>query len=91
MSLKLAFFSQFALTQKFPFQYTPIKNKVEDDILKFLQAEGVDKGKITKWMLPVYVAFVDDIPKTSVGKYDKIAVRKRMEEFVSKAKKVRLA
>lgn len=70
---------------------TPGANKVEEDILKFLQTEGVDQGKITKWMLPVYVAFVDDIPKTSVGKYDKIAVRKRMEEFVSKAKKVRLA
>jgi fatty-acyl-CoA synthase len=65
-------------------------NKVEEDILGFLQTEGVDKGKITKWMLPVYVAFVEDIPKTSVGKYDKIAVRKRMEEFVAKAKKVRL-
>ena len=28
-------------------------NKVEGDVLDFLQAEGVDKGKITKWMLPV--------------------------------------
>jgi acyl-CoA synthetase (AMP-forming)/AMP-acid ligase II len=64
--------------------------KSEEDVLGFLQAEGVDKGKITKWMLPVYVALVDDIPKTSVGKYDKIAVRKRMDEFVAKAKKVRL-
>jgi fatty-acyl-CoA synthase len=51
----------------------------------------VDTGKITKWMLPVYVAFVDDIPKTSVGKYDKIAVRKRIDEFVAKAKKVRMS
>jgi acyl-coenzyme A synthetase/AMP-(fatty) acid ligase len=42
-------------------------------------------------MLPIYVAFVDDIPKTSVGKYDKIAVRKKIEEFKSKAKKVRSA
>ncbi len=64
-------------------------NKKEEDILSFLQEEGVDKGKITKWMLPVYVAFVDDIPKTSVGKYDKIAVRKQIEEFKAKAKKVR--
>ncbi len=68
----------------------PDAKKVEEDVLTFLQTEGVDKGKITKWMLPVYVAFVDDIPKTSVGKYDKIAVRKRIGEFVSKAKKVRL-
>jgi acyl-CoA synthetase (AMP-forming)/AMP-acid ligase II len=63
---------------------------VEEDVLKFLQAEGVDKGKITKWMLPVYVVFVDEIPKTSVGKYNKIAVRANMQEYVAKAKRVRL-
>ena len=70
---------------------TPGAKTVEEDVLSFLQTEGVDNGKITKWMLPVYVAFVDEIPKTSVGKYDKIAVRKRMEEFVGKAKRVRMA
>jgi hypothetical protein len=37
------------------------------------------------------VAFVDDVPKTSVGKYDKIAIRKQIEDFKSKAKKVRSA
>jgi acyl-CoA synthetase (AMP-forming)/AMP-acid ligase II len=68
----------------------PGSNAVEEDVLKFLQAEGVDKGKITKWMLPVYVAFVDEIPKTSVGKYNKIAVRTNLQEFVAKAKRVRL-
>ena len=68
----------------------PGAEQVEEDILKFLQAEGVDKGKITKWMLPVYVAFVDEIPKTSVGKYDKIAVRKQTEGYLNKAKRVRL-
>jgi non-ribosomal peptide synthetase component E (peptide arylation enzyme) len=48
----------------------------------------VDKGKITKWMLPDYVVFSDDIPKTSVGKFDKIAIRKKMDEFISKATQV---
>ncbi|MEW6187372.1 MAG: long-chain-fatty-acid--CoA ligase [Thermodesulfobacteriota bacterium] len=67
----------------------PGSDKKEEDINTFLQEEGIEKGKITKWMLPVYVAFVDDIPKTSVGKYDKIAVRQRIEEFKAKAKKVR--
>jgi fatty-acyl-CoA synthase len=62
----------------------------EEDLLTFMEAEGVDKGKITKWMLPVYVAFVDEIPKTSVGKYDKISVREQLESFVGQAKKVRL-
>ncbi len=39
-------------------------------------------------MLPDYIVFCDEIPKTSVGKYDKIAIRKKMEEYVEKAKKV---
>jgi len=67
----------------------PGSDKKEADILTHLQAEGVDTGKITKWMLPVYVAFVDDVPKTSVGKYDKIAIRKGINDFLAKAKKVR--
>ena len=62
----------------------------EEDLLKFLEKEGVEKGKITKWMLPVYVAFVDEIPKTSVGKYNKLEVRKNMDKFVAMAKRVRL-
>jgi len=58
----------------------------EEDIYRFLEEEGVAKGKIAKWMLPDYIAFCDDIPKTSVGKYDKIAIRKRLDEFLAKAK-----
>jgi acyl-CoA synthetase (AMP-forming)/AMP-acid ligase II len=70
---------------------TPGATQSEEDILRFLQTEGVDTGKITKWMLPVYVAFVKDIPKTSVGKYDKIAIRKSLDAFMSVAKRVRKA
>jgi acyl-CoA synthetase (AMP-forming)/AMP-acid ligase II len=62
----------------------------EEDVLTFLEKEGVEKGKITKWMLPVYVAFVDEIPKTSVGKYNKLEVRKNLDKFVAMAKRVRL-
>ena len=65
-------------------------DNTEEELLAFLRKEGVDKGKITKWMLPVYIAFVDEIPKTSVGKYNKIAVREHMQEFVDQAKRVRL-
>jgi acyl-CoA synthetase (AMP-forming)/AMP-acid ligase II len=68
---------------------TPGFDKKEEDLLEHLKTEGVDKGKITKWMLPVYVAFVDDVPKTSVGKIDKISIRKTIDEFLAKAKKVR--
>ena len=60
----------------------------EADIIKFLKTEGVEKGKITSWMLPDYIAFTDEIPKTSVGKYDKIAIKKRLDEFLAKAKRV---
>jgi acyl-CoA synthetase (AMP-forming)/AMP-acid ligase II len=67
----------------------PGSKQTEEDVIKHLQAEGVDKGKITRWMLPVYVLFTDDIPRTSVGKFDKIAIRKRVKEFVGSAKKVR--
>jgi fatty-acyl-CoA synthase len=58
------------------------------EILEFLQKEGVDKGKIAKWMLPDFVVFVNDIPKTSVGKFDKIAIRKKINEFVNQAVRV---
>jgi acyl-CoA synthetase (AMP-forming)/AMP-acid ligase II len=67
----------------------PGAKKTEEDVIKYLQTEGVNTGKITKWMLPAYVLFTDDIPRTSVGKFDKIAIRKRTDEYVSKAKKVR--
>ena len=68
----------------------PGMKKTEEDVLEYLKTEGVDKGKITKWMLPVYVAIVDEIPKTSVGKFNKLEVRKNMDAFVKKAKRVRL-
>ena len=37
----------------------------KQDFLDFLQ------GKIAKWWMPDDVVFVDEIPKTSVGKLDK--------------------
>jgi acyl-CoA synthetase (AMP-forming)/AMP-acid ligase II len=67
----------------------PGATEKEEDILKFLQTEGVEKGKITKWMLPYYVAIVDDVPKTSVGKYDKISIKKELDKFLSRAKTMR--
>ena len=69
----------------------PGATESEDDIYRFLQTEGVEKGKLTKWMLPDFIAITDKIPKTSVGKYDKITIKKGLEEFLSKAKKMREA
>jgi len=67
----------------------PGATESEADICHFLEAEGVAKGKITQWMLPAYITLTDEIPKTSVGKYDKIAIKKRLDEFLAKAKRVR--
>ncbi len=59
----------------------------EEDVMKYLKAEGVARGKITTWMLPDYILITDEIPKTSVGKFDKIAIRKNLDELLAKAKK----
>jgi acyl-CoA synthetase (AMP-forming)/AMP-acid ligase II len=40
-----------------------------DDLQRFLA------GKVARWWVPERWAFVDEIPKTSVGKYDKKVVR----------------
>jgi fatty-acyl-CoA synthase len=66
----------------------PGSNPTAQDLLTFLQKECVDAGKITRWMLPEYVVFTDNIPKTSVGKFDKVAIRKSLDIFLSKAVKV---
>lgn len=60
----------------------------EEDLLRFLQAEGIEKGKITRWMLPDYVLITDEIPKTSVGKFNKKAIKDDLEGFVARAKRV---
>jgi len=53
------------------------KGKVSpEDIKAFLQ-KAVDEGKIPKYGLPDRYAIVDAIPKTSVGKINKIALREQ--------------
>ena len=61
-------------------------NKKEEDLIEFLKAEGVDNGKITNWMLPKLVAIVDEVPKTSVGKYNKREIKKDLEKYLAIAK-----
>jgi fatty-acyl-CoA synthase len=58
----------------------------EEDLIEFLKTEGVDKGKITKWMLPKLVAIVDEVPKTSVGKYNKREIKRNLDKFLARAK-----
>jgi acyl-CoA synthetase (AMP-forming)/AMP-acid ligase II len=63
----------------------PGSDKKEEDLIEFLKTEGVDKGKITKWMLPSLVAIVDQVPKTSVGKYNKREIKHNLAEYLAKA------
>jgi acyl-CoA synthetase (AMP-forming)/AMP-acid ligase II len=63
--------------------------KNEKDVLDFLEKEGVEKGKITKWMLPDYILITNDIPKTSVGKFNKLFIKNNMPAFLAGAKKMR--
>jgi fatty-acyl-CoA synthase len=47
------------------------KGKVtKEEIIGFL-AEKVAQGKLKKFDLPDEIEFVDEIPKTSAGKFDK--------------------
>jgi fatty-acyl-CoA synthase len=36
--------------------------------------------KVAKWWIPEYWTFVDSVPKTSVGKYDKKVLRARFAD-----------
>jgi len=67
----------------------PGATETEEDVINHLQTEGVDKGKITKWMLPDYVLITSDIPKTSVGKFNKLVINENVSDFLARAKHVR--
>jgi fatty-acyl-CoA synthase/3-hydroxyacyl-CoA dehydrogenase len=67
----------------------PGATETEEDVLKYLQAEGVDKGRITRWMLPDFILITHEIPKTSVGKFNKLAINEGLSEFLAKAKRMR--
>jgi fatty-acyl-CoA synthase len=37
-------------------------------------------SRVAKWWLPEHVRFIDEVPKTSVGKFDKKVLRARLSE-----------
>ena len=47
------------------------ESPTEKDVIDFLE------GKVARWWLPDRVTFVDTIPRTSVGKFDKKALREK--------------
>ncbi len=48
---------------------------VSEDAIKDMLMEDVEKGFISKYGVPEKVKFVDELPRTSVGKLDKKAMR----------------
>ncbi len=48
----------------------------KEDILQFLE------GRIAKWWMPDDVVFVDEVPKTSVGKFSKRTLREKFQGYV---------
>ena len=46
----------------------------EADIRSTIEAE-VDQGRLSKWAIPERIVFADELPKTSVGKVNKKAMR----------------
>jgi len=47
----------------------------KEEILGFLE------GRIARWWLPDDVVFIEAVPKTSVGKFDKRALRARFKDY----------
>ena len=45
-----------------------------DEVLEFL------KGRVASWWIPDDVVFIDEVPKTSVGKFSKKGLRSRFAD-----------
>jgi fatty-acyl-CoA synthase len=53
-----------------------------DELREFLS------GQVAHWQVPERWAFIDEVPKTSVGKFDKKVLRKRFAEGELEVQKV---
>jgi len=51
------------------------EESTKEELLAFLD------GKVAKWWLPDDVVFIDEVPKTSVGKFSKKDLRARFEDY----------
>ncbi len=52
--------------------------EVDEQSIKDLVGEYADKGVISRYGVPDRVVFVDELPRTSVGKLDKKKMRAEM-------------
>ncbi len=50
-------------------------NITKEEILEFLA------GRVAKWWLPDDIVFIDAVPKTSVGKFNKRALREQFQDY----------
>ena len=50
-------------------------DRINQDVLIVFLQSYVDDGTLTKWAVPDFYIFVDELPRTSVGKIDKKALR----------------
>ncbi len=50
-----------------------------DEVLEHL------RSRVAKWWLPDAVEFIDEVPKTSVGKFSKKTLRETFEGYTAKA------
>jgi fatty-acyl-CoA synthase len=48
----------------------------KDEVLEFL------RGRVATWWLPDDVVFIDEVPRTSVGKFSKKTLRERFADYV---------
>jgi len=55
---------------------------VDEAAIRAWLQDFADKGIISKWGIPDRVLFVETIPKTSVGKLNKKAMREQLAEMI---------
>jgi len=60
------------------------KGMASEQEMKEHMTQFVDEGKILKWWIPERFIFVDEIRRTSVGKFDKKAMRSSYGEVIDK-------
>ena len=53
-------------------------DELDAALIKLHLEQFVQTGQINKWAIPASIDFVDDIPKTSVGKIDKKVIRAQL-------------
>jgi fatty-acyl-CoA synthase len=58
-------------------------DRITADVLKKHLMKFVDDGVIMKWAVPGHYVFVEEMPKTSVGKIDKQELRRRYQTLPS--------